>query len=302
MIKLTAADNITKKRTSVALGIFDGVHRGHSAVIEKAAAIAAENRYSTAVCTFKTGTITTKGSDYLPIYSDDAKCVLMEEKGVDYIYLPDFSDIKDMSPEDFVSQILMKKMNAAELVCGRDFRFGKGASCDTDKLSGLCEIFGMKLNVVDDVCHDGIRISSARIRHELTDGNIEEVNRLLGHDYAVNGAVINGNRIGRTIDFPTANQLIDTACIMPKFGVYASYAEIDGVICKGVTNIGVKPTVETNGMPIAETHFLNYRGDLYQKKLTVRMVEFIRPEMHFSNINELKAQIKKDVEYVNKKY
>lgn len=293
---LTAADNITDRKTSVALGIFDGVHRGHSAVIERAVLTACQMGYAPAVCTFPTGSVTTKGADYLPIYNDETKCVLLEEKGAEYVYMPDFTLIKNMVPEEFVSEILCRKMNAGALVCGRDFRFGKNAACDVSRLEELCVQRNMKLYVVDDVCIGNVRIASAVIRQRLREGMICDVNCMLGHDYTIAGEVIRGNKIGRTINFPTANQQLDNRLILPKFGVYLSYACIDGVIYKGVTNIGVKPTVEKNGQPLAETHFPDFEGDLYGRNIAVRLKEYIRPEKRFDSIEELTAQITGDTE------
>lgn len=295
MKELTAAENVSSSYTSVALGIFDGVHRGHRSVIGQAVRDADENGYAAAVCTFKTGTVDTKGSKYQPIYSDETKSKLLEKEGAEYIYMPDFSEIRQMPPETFVEEILRNKLNAATVVCGRDFRLGKGAVCGTEGLSELCSQKGMKLIVVDDVSENGIRICSADIRENIRSGNMRAACRLLGHDYAISGEVIHGNHFGRVMNFPTANQKLDEHFVLPKFGVYASYTEIDGKIYKGITNIGVKPTVDSSGIPLSETHFPNYSGDLYGKSIVVHLIDFIRSEMRFENAQMLKKQIAKDV-------
>ncbi len=298
LIELSDQEQISGKKTSVALGIFDGVHRGHKAVIRAAAKNAAENGYAAAVCTFKTATIDTKGENYCPICSDEVKCLLLEKEGAEYIYMPAFSDIRNSTAKSFVEEILKKKLSAKSVVCGRDFRLGKNAVCGTDELAEICKNSGMSLIVVDDISDNGIRICSSDIRRLISEGDIVSANRLLGHDYVIMGEVINGNHFGRQMDFPTANQKLNESLILPKFGVYASYAELDGKIYRGVTNIGVKPTVESGGAPLAETHFPSYSGDLYGKVIAVRLVDFIRPEMRFKSTDILRRQIKADTDKI----
>lgn len=284
--------------TAAALGIFDGVHRGHRAVIGKAAEEAKKFGLAPAVCTFKTSSINTKGSSYRPIYSDETKLVLLENEGAQYVFSPDFSEVRDMSPEEFAEKILQGVLNASIVVCGRDFRFGKNAACSAEGLRTICDRLGMRLCVVDDITENGVRICSADIRRYISGGDIRRANLLLGHDYAVTGEVVHGNHFGRQMNFPTANQRMRGDFVMPKFGVYASYAELDGKIYRGVTNIGVKPTVESSGIPLAETHFPGFSGELYGREIIVRLVEFIRPEIHFDNTDELRKQIYSDVRSV----
>lgn len=298
MKELSAGERITGDHTSAALGIFDGVHRGHRAVIGQAVKNAAENGYIPVVCTFKTATVNTKGESYKPIYSDSTKCALLEREGAQYVYMPDFSQIRDMSAEDFAKNILMDKLSAKTVVCGRDFRFGKNAACGVNELAKICKELDMELIIAEDVSEKGEKISSAQIRRLIAEGNISVANRLLGHHYAVTGEVIKGNQIGRTMDFPTANQRLDGGFVLPRFGVYASYAELDGITYRGITNIGVKPTVESDGTVLAETHFPFYSGDLYGKNITVRIMGFVRPERKFGSVDELKKQIAEDLRSV----
>ncbi len=299
MTELSADDRITCGKTAAALGIFDGVHQGHTAVVGKAAEIAEKNGYLPAVCSFKTATITTKGGDYRPICTDADKLYLLEQVGIKYAYLPDFSELRSMTAEEFIRVIIRDKMNAAAIVCGKDFHLGKNAVCGTQELAVICNEFGLTLTVVDDVSDGGVRISSARIRNLLQSGDIKTADRLLGYDYFVRSHVIAGKQLARKMNYPTANQLMDSSVMLPKFGVYASYAEIDGRIYRGVTNIGVKPTVAESDTVLAETHFPTFCGDLYGKLLTVRLVDFIRPEMRFDSITELFERIGRDSERVS---
>ena len=293
---LSPRSAVSEAETAVALGIFDGVHRGHREVIGRAAAIAREKGLSPAVCTFNTGTICTKGECYRPIYSDDTKRMLLENEGIECMYSPDFSEIRNMSPEEFVKSILRGVLNAREVICGADFRFGRNASCSAEGLMRICSHMDMGLTVVDDVTENGIRICSADIRRFISEGDVHSAGLLLGQSYAVSGEVIHGNRIGHKMNFPTANQKMNSAFVMPKFGVYISYADIDGRLYRGITNIGVKPTVVSDGEPLAETHFPDFSGDLYGRELTVRLEGFIRPERRFESTDELSAQIKKDLQ------
>ena len=297
-MELSSTVKMNGRGTAAALGIFDGVHRGHRAVIGKAVEEARKNGLAPAICTFKTSSVNTKGSAYRPIYSDETKRVLLEKEGAEFVFSPDFSDVRDMSPEEFCENILRGVLNAWIVVCGRDFRFGKNAACSAEGLKDICDSLGMKLCVVDDVSENGVRICSADIRRYISDGDIKAADLLLGHDYAVTGKVVHGNHFGRQMNFPTANQRMRGDFVMPKFGVYASYSELEGKIYRGITNIGVKPTVESSGVPLAETHFPEFSGDLYGREIVVRLVEFIRPERHFDNTDELRKQIDSDVRSV----
>lgn len=284
------------KETAAALGVFDGVHLGHRAVMGRAAEYGRENGLAPAVCTFKTDTISTKGSDFLPIFTEEKKLSLLTGEGIEYVYDPDFAQVRDMSAEDFVKDILMKKLRARAVVCGSDFRLGKNAACGVKELGDICKGLGIELMPVGDVTDGGEKISSARIRQLIRQGDVSGAARLLGGCYCVDGKVVSGNRLGRKLSFPTANQVIPTGTVCPMFGVYVSRAFIDGEYVKGITNIGVKPTVGYEGVPLAETHFLDYSGGLYGREISLEILEFVRPERRFESQEELKKQIASDIE------
>ncbi len=296
--------------TAVALGVFDGVHLGHRAVIGAAREFAVmnidvqnsdgKNTLAPAVCTFKTATINTKGADFLPVFGEEKKLALLAGEGVRFVYNPDFALVRDMSAEEFVRDILKKKLRARAAVCGRDFRLGKNAACGVTELEEICKGFGITLIAAEDVTADGEKISSARLRRLILQGEITAANRLLGANYSVDGEIVTGNKFGRQLDFPTANQVIEPGTVCPKFGVYVSRAEICGRDVKGITNIGVKPTVGYEGVPLAETHFLGFSGDLYGRKLSVELISFLRPEQRFSSADELKERICRDIEAAEK--
>lgn len=296
-IDLTGTNAVPESYTAVAAGLFDGVHLGHRAVIEKAASIARENTdISAAVFTFDTATVTSKGDGLGCILNREDKLSVLERFGAEYVYSPDFTEFREYSAERFVKEVLCERLKAKYVVCGTDFRFGKGASGDTKTLEMLGSEFGISVITVPPVSEEnGRKISSTHIRELISDGHIVEANRLLGYDYFFRLPVISGNHIGRTIDFPTINQRLESERTLPKFGVYASRAEIDGKVYSGVTNIGVKPTVSDSGDVLAETYIIGFEGDLYGENVKLSLIDFIRPEVKFSGIDELKAQIKKDV-------
>lgn len=283
----------------VAVGLFDGVHRGHRAVIRYAVDIAQKaHGAEPAVFTFETDTVTSKGENGVRyLISGDVKREIIEAMGVKYIYSPDFKDFRNMSAEDFVDTVLQKKLNAEYVVCGEDFRFGKGASGDAGLLEKLCSQRRIRVCTVPLVADEkmGKKISSTMIRELIEEGKIEEANELLGYNYCMKLPVAYGHQIGRTLDFPTINQYLDKNQVIPKFGVYASEAEYNGKKYKGVTNIGIKPTVANTDVPLAETYIIGFDGELYGETVKVSLMRFIRPERKFDGLDELKRQIASDV-------
>lgn len=300
MTDLTGTNDVPKSGTAVAMGLFDGLHYGHRAVIRRAAELAEQDPgIVPAVFTFDTQSVTSKGGGVECILSREMKFELIENMGVKYVYSPDFMNFKDLSGEDFAELVLCGKLSAKYVACGEDFRFGKGAVCGTDELDRLCRRHGIRLCVVPQVTEShGIRISSTMIRELIKSGEIEQANRLLGSHFAVKLPIAYGRQLGRTLDFPTINQYLPKRQVMPRFGVYATKTEVGGQIYKSVTNIGVKPTVGSDA-PLAETYIIGFPGgDLYGETAKISLVSFIRPEMKFDGTDALKAQIAKDTEAV----
>lgn len=299
MVDLTGTNNVPKGNTAVAMGLFDGIHHGHRTVIKRAAE-AAESFPGTepAVFTFDTATVTSKGEQGVEyIFSREMKLDIIGGLGVRYIYSPDFMNFKNLSGEEFVQLVLCDKLSAKFAVCGEDFRFGKNASCGTAELDRLCRKQGIELITVPAVQEkDGKRISSTMIRELIKNGDIGTANELLGSKFTFKLPVAYGRQLGREMNFPTINQYIPRRQVIPKFGVYASKTEVGGMLYKSVTNVGIKPTVGSDA-PLAETYIIDFPGgDIYGEIVKVSLVSFVRPEMKFSGIDELKAQIAKDTE------
>lgn len=282
------------KKTAAALGLFDGVHLGHRAVLGAAAEMAGQGLAPCAF-TFPPDCASSKGAAGY-IYGEAEKSFILSNAfGIENVLSPPFDDVCGMDGESFAREIIRGEMNAAIVFCGKDFRFGRGASCGTAELAAFGEKYGFDVKTVDDVFYGGERVSSTAIRSLIEKGDVRKAGILLGEPYMILKNVEKGAAIGRTIGFPTINQLFDKGRLVPAFGVYASRTYIGGECYPSVTNIGVKPTVDYGGAPLAETHICGFSGDLYGKLLRVSLTDFIRPEMKFSSLDELREQIDSDI-------
>ena len=283
------------KKTAVALGMFDGVHLGHRAVFERAESFD-EHGAEAAVFTFDSESLGDKhGKSYRYVVPNSLKLDMIRQAGIKNICCADFSELRNYEAEEFVKVVLAGKMNAVKVVCGPDFRFGRGAAGNVDSLRKYGEKYGFEVSTVDPVVVDGNVVSSSRIRELLSEGDVEKANALLGYSYKIKRSVEDGNHIGRTIDFPTINQSFGEGQLIPAYGVYATETYIDGKRYSSVTNVGVKPTVEKNCKPLAETHIIGFSGDLYGREIEVGFKRFIRGEQKFASLDELKAQISEDI-------
>lgn len=279
------------RKRSVALGIFDGVHLGHRAVMKMT-----ENSGIPAVFTFNNTSLPTKQGRMIEyIYTDAQKEALIRALKIREIFSENFSDIRNMSGSEFAENIIVRKLGAASVACGRDFRFGRDASCGINELSVLGRRYGFEVMVAEDVLCGGEPVSSGRIRSLLGQGDVIAAAELLDRSYMISGRIVHGRQIGRTLDFPTINQLFAEGQLIPCCGVYASETVIGGYDYDSVTNIGVKPTVGGENKPLAETHIIGFSGDLYGKELDVELRRFLRPEVKFNSLEELREQISKDV-------
>lgn len=273
------------KETGVALGIFDGLHLGHRAVIS-AMATGCGKALLPAVFTFS-------GLGCEALQTDRRRDRILEDMGVAAVFQPDFAAIRDCGPERFVREVLREKLNARLAVCGENFRFGKGAAASSADFTGLCRKNGIEAIVVPLLEINGETVSSTRIRELVRAGDIPAANALLGRSFSFDFEVVTGNRIGRTLGWPTINQPFPEGFVLPRFGVYASAAHVGGGVVPSVTNIGIKPTVG-GGKILAETWIRGFEGDLYGERVTVELKAFLRPEQKFPSLDDLHAQIEKD--------
>lgn len=282
-------DRIPVTERAVALGLFDGMHIGHRAVV--AQAIRA-GRGHCAVYTFSPSTLYTKG-DLRRIATDEQQAAILARMGVTEIFEADFSSVCDLSPAQFVEDILQNTLHATAVTCGFNYRFGKGGVGDASLLVDLCAERGIAVTVVPAVKSDGVPVSSTAIRCALAHGDMACATRMMNRGYCFNLPVEQGQHLGRRLGIPTINQVLPTDLALPRFGVYASYLEINGQLHYGVTNIGVRPTVGAD-TPLAETWIDDFDGDLYGQHIRVYPVKFLRDERAFDTLEELQAQVTRD--------
>lgn len=296
--------NVTKpllQESAVALGLFDGVHLGHQRVLASAVQCRQEGLLPCAF-TFDASAFPKKhGVELEFLYTEDHKQRLFEDMGIEAVLTVNFSDIKEMDGESFCRDILKVKLNAKKVFCGSDFKFGKDAACGFAELALFGKNMGFEAICVESVCIGDLDVSSTRIREYLNTGCPEKAQELLGRPYSVSGIVIHGRALGRTIDFPTINQSFQKGQLVPARGVYLSRVSLpDGRKYFGLTNVGVKPTVSDENLPLAETHILDFKGDLYGQYCTTELLCFIRPEKKFENIKALQTAIMQDIENIRR--
>lgn len=295
--QLTAV--LPDQERAVALGLFDGLHLGHQAVI-RAALSHKQEGLSPAVFTYRIqGSIPSQKRRFRWICSEEERARLLEQMGVEVVVQPTFEDFRDMASEDFVENFLLGQMRAKVICCGEDFRFGKGAAGTVETLRRLCEPRGVRLELIPPVELEGERISSTRIRDAIEAGDMPLTQRLLGRPYSISSLVESGNHLGRTLSFPTINQPYPQGFAVPRYGVYLSAALVGGQLYPAISNVGVKPTVGGH-LPLAETNILGFSGDLYGTRVLVCLCRFLRPEQRFGGLEELRAQISRDVAVAQK--
>lgn len=279
--------------SAVALGNFDGMHIGHQAVIEKTVLLGKKGLAPTVMLFDEHSLKTVTGEAPPGLMTDSERLDYIKEKGIE-VKTVSFTDIKNLTPEEFVDAVLIKRFKAKAVVCGFNYRFGRGATGDATLLHSLCDERGVDCVIADEILSDSLPVSSTAIRKAVENGDITLANRMLGRCFGFTATVIDGDKRGRSWGFPTINQRLPDGLVIPLFGVYQSVVSFDGQEYKGVTNIGSRPTVGTR-IVLSETHILDFDGDLYGKDVEIRLVRFIRPEQKFGSFDELVRQIKNDV-------
>jgi len=287
----------------VALGMFDGVHLGHQAVIQQAREIATERNLPCSVFTFVGHPRKVLRPDHpVPLLTTwDSKRCFLAGFGVDTVVGAEFTPaFAEISARDFVERILVGQLRAQHVVVGYNFAFGHGQEGDGEMLRALGAEFGFEVTVVPPFEADGASVSSSRIRKLLATGHVDEANGLLGRPYSLTGAVVTGDQRGRLLGFPTANLAPDADKLLPAYGVYAGQAlwregsQFFQQPC--VVNLGMRPTFDPPQLRI-EAHLIGWSGDLYGKLLTISLQHRLRAEMAFRSVDELVAQIRQDVEH-----
>ena len=300
-------DFVLSAPTAVALGCFDGVHIGHRAVIREAVTIATQRGLWSAVWCFEAPPKNFFIKDSAPLITTPSeKISLISELGVDIaVCVPFDTNIGKLSPDEFFCEILLKKIKAVHIVCGSNYTFGKNGVGNADYLAELCKKHGIGFTSLGHICVDGVSVSASAIRDMIKKGDVTGASLLLGRPYSISGTVIDGNHLGRTLGFPTANLALRDGCVVPKNGVYLTKAYIDGVERFGITNVGKHPTVPSENI-LAETYLFDFNDDIYGKEIKLEFVEFIRKEKTFDSLKSLTLQVESDIEkskhLVEKKY
>ncbi len=281
-------------KTALALGTFDGLHKGHKAVI--ACALSQKERgLIPAVPLFDSHpALTLRGVSPGIILQDDLRDEMIREAGAE-VHIISFSEICGYTPEQFADEILIKRLNAGFVCCGENYSFGSGGSGNREILAALCRDRGIGFEAVPTVRFRGSPVSSSRIRSNIIRGNIREANRLLGYEFRYKSVVKSGFHRGRLLGAPTINQYFEENFCVPKAGVYASVTVIDGAEYPSVTNIGIRPTFENSDLR-SETCIIGFDGNLYGQYLEVRLLDRLRGEVRFNSGEALSNQIAADAE------
>jgi len=289
-------DIVIPYETAITLGKFDGLHMGHQYLFE---CLYEKKKFGlkTVVFTFdRPPRNEIEHCEHDVLSTTEEKEYLFEHSGVDYlIEFPFTKQVMEMEAEDFIA-FLAKKLSMKAVIVGTDFRFGHNRRGDYHMLQKFSDIYGYDVYVVNKKQYMGEDISSSFIRREISAGRIETANELLGYYYFLQGEVLYGNQIGRTIGFPTINLIPQKEKKLPPFGVYAVLVEVDGVKHKGIANVGVKPTIGRQNPAGVETFIFDFDRELYGKTVKVYFLHCIRREQKFDSINKLKEQINVDLE------
>ena len=278
-----------------ALGFFDGVHLGHQALLRRCVELAAQLNMGAAAITFEKHPQSLFSAQPPALLSTAAdRRELLRQYGVEHIYeFPVTKEVMGKPWDVFLEELLL--LGAAGFVCGYDFRFGCKGAGNAELLKDFCHRRGMPCVILPEQDMDGIRISSTYIRRQLETGDMATAVRFLGHPYILTGKVVKGHQLGRKLGFPTANLRLPESLVIPKFGVYACVARVDGKRYPAVTNVGTRPTVSGVGITV-EPWILDYSGDLYGQEITLEFFRFLRPETKFDSLEALQTEIFRNAE------
>lgn len=305
MLVVSSIEQI-KTPTAIALGNFDGIHRGHQVVlqpiIEKLSA-QQDCIYSSVVSFSPHPREFFTGGKLQLLTPIPEKAQQLSSLGIEQLILLPFNQgLASLSPQQFVEQILVKQLQTTQISVGSDFRFGHKRQGTGEDLKSIAAGFGIKVHLnslhkCQDSNNQAVRVSSSLIRQALLDGDINAANAMLGRNYSLRGKVVAGQQLGRTIGFPTANLQLPPEKFLPRYGVYSVDVLVNQAVVKGVMNIGCRPTVKGEN-PTVEVHLLNWSGDLYGQTLQAHLIEFLRPEQKFPSVEALKQQIAQDCQAV----
>ncbi len=294
----TAADYKRIKNSVVTIGTFDGVHVGHQKIINRLVHIAETNKLQALVLTFfpHPRMVVQKDSSIKLINTIDEKAAQLQQLGVDHLVLKEFTKtFSRLSALEYVRDVLVNKLKVKHIIVGYDHHFGRNRTATIEDLIEFGKFYGFEVTQIDAQEVGDVAVSSTKIRSALSEGNIRVANDFLGYNFMLTGTVVKGKGLGTNLSFPTANIFIEEPYkLIPKQGVYLVQSKIENQLVYGMMNIGKNPTVSQDNKTHIEVHFFNLDANLYTKTLKIELLEHLRSEFKFPNIEALKVQLEKD--------
>ncbi len=281
------------------IGTFDGVHLGHQKILNRVVNLSKRKKCLSAVLTFfpHPRMVLQQNAEIKLLNTIQEREALLKRFGIEAIFVKTFTaEFANLSPKQYVKDILLDELNAKELIIGYDHHFGKNRSANINDLKKFAKAYSFEVHEIDAKDIDEVTISSTKIRNALENGNVALANKYLGYNYFITGNVINGQRIGRELEFPTANiHIKEDYKLIPKDGVYVVKSEISNKIIYGMMNIGTNPTIKNKTRSI-EVHYFEFKGDLYGETLEIEILQRLRDEKKYESLEQLKKQLSIDKE------
>ena len=294
----TAADYKRIKNSVVTIGTFDGVHVGHQKIINRLVHIAETNKLQALVLTFfpHPRMVVQKDSSIKLINTIDEKAAQLQQLGVDHLVLKEFTKtFSRLSALEYVRDVLVNMLKVKHIIVGYDHHFGRNRTATIEDLIEFGKFYGFEVTQIDAQEVGDVAVSSTKIRVALREGNMRVANDFLGYNFMLTGTVVKGKGLGANLSFPTANIFIEEPYkLIPKQGVYLEQSKIENQLVYGMINIGKNPTVSQDNKTHIEVHFFNLDANLYSKTLKIELLEHLRSEIKFPNIEALKVQLEKD--------
>ena len=294
----TAADYKQIKSSVITIGTFDGVHVGHQQIIHRLVDTARKNDLQALVLTFfpHPRMVIQNDANIKLINTIDEKAKQLEQLGVDHLVVKEFTkSFSRLTALEYVRDILVNKLKVKHIIVGYDHHFGRNRTANINELKEFGAFYDFEVTEIEPQEVDDVAVSSTKIRSAILEGNIPTANKFLGYNFMLTGTVIKGKGLGKTLDFPTANIQIEAAYkLIPKHGVYVVKSQIKGVEVFGMMNIGKNPTVSEGNQTKIEVHFFDFNANLYGAVLKIELLDHLRSEIKFPNIEALKLQLEKD--------
>ncbi|NNE33555.1 MAG: bifunctional riboflavin kinase/FAD synthetase [Winogradskyella sp.] len=288
---------IEKSAKVVTIGTFDGIHIGHQKILKRVLSLAKKHNYEPAVLTLfpHPRMVLKKGDDIKLLNTIDERIALLHDFGISNVIVKEFTaDFANLSPENYVKDILANELNSKIIVIGYDHHFGKNRSANISDLKAFSKTYAFDIEEISAQDIKDVTVSSTKIRNALSNGEVRMANSYLGYNYFITGQVIKGKGLGKTLEFPTANIHIDeTYKLIPNDGVYVVKSKIKATTCYGMMNIGTNPTVDGKKRSI-EVHFFDFHQDIYGDELKIDFLKRLRSEQKFESLDALKSQLKRD--------